>query len=163
MKSFSSKYLYFFTVSFIFICLLLIFIQNNDYLIPFIKNNALKLIDREDTPSTTTVTNSKNTTTTTTTSTTPTKNNNTKLSIETNRINSNKYAVISTTFDDNYLFYIPMVVHAWRRINIEPILVLIYDNDKFRHKRNTSSHQTLSYLKNELNVNILNLAVNANP
>ena len=116
MKSFSSKYLYFFTVSFIFICLLLIFIQNNDYLIPLIKNNALKLIEREDTPSTTTVTNSKNTTTTTSTSTTPTKNNTTKLSIETNRINSNKYAVISTTFDDNYLFYIPMVVHAWRRI-----------------------------------------------
>jgi hypothetical protein len=29
-------------------------------------------------------------------------------------------------------------------------------------KNNTSSHQTLSYLKNELNLNILNLTVNAN-
>jgi hypothetical protein len=69
----------------------------------------------------------------TTTSTTPTTTSTTNLAMH--RINSNRYVVISTTFDDNYIFYIPMVVHAWRRINIEPILVLIYDNGKFKHKK----------------------------
>jgi hypothetical protein len=115
-------------------CFLLMSIQNND------------LVELETTTSTTTAT--------TTTST--------NLVMQDKRINSNRYVVMSTTFDDNYTFYMPMVVHAWRRINIEPILVLIYDNAKFKHKKNTSSHQTLSYLKNQLNLNILNLTVNAN-
>ena len=57
-----------------------------------------------------------------------------------------KYALMSTTLDDNTTFNIPLVVHAWRRLNIEPIVIIIMDDKKFKYNKNSSSGQILKYL-----------------
>ena len=77
------------------------------------------------------------------------------------RVKSKKYAFMSTTLDDNYTFNILVVVHAWRRINIEPIVLIIKDENQFKCKRNSSSDQILQYL-NKINVQTLFIHVNQN-
>jgi hypothetical protein len=80
---------------------------------------------------------------------------------QTFRIKSKRYALMSSTLDDNYTFNIPVVVHAWRRINIEPIVLIIKDENQFKYKENSSSGQILEYL-NRMNVQTLFIKVNQN-
>ena len=57
-----------------------------------------------------------------------------------------RFALFSSTLDDNYTFNIPVVIHAWRRLNIEPIVVIVMDDNKFKYNENSSSGQILNYL-----------------
>jgi hypothetical protein len=87
-----------------------------------------------------------------------------KINNLTNRQETNKFVVISTTFDDNYTLYIPMIVYAWRRIHIEPILIIIYADDYEYNKTNvsSSSKEIVNFIENKLNVKCLSLKVKKN-
>jgi len=113
-------------VSLIFICLLFVSIQKNNYL--FNKGQIIEYC----------------------------KDNN-----ETDeRMNIKIYAIISTTLDDNYTFNLPVVIQAWRKLNIEPIVLVITDDYKFIFKENSSSSQILQYL-DRLNVKTLHIKANS--
>ena len=53
---------------------------------------------------------------------------------------------MSTTLDDNTTFNIPLVGHAWQRLNIEPIVIIVMGDIKFKYNENSSSGQILEYL-----------------
>ena len=72
-----------------------------------------------------------------------------------------KYALMSTTLDDNTTFNIPLVIHAWRRLNIEPIVIIVMDDNKFKYNENSSSGQILKYL-NYSNIQTLYIKADAN-
>ena len=71
-----------------------------------------------------------------------------------------KYVVISATlehFKDHYMFQIPLVTQAWRRLNFEPIIfVVAYNNTP-----NKLAEVVLKYLK-ILNVKVVNIQTKVN-
>ena len=150
MKSINSKYVYYLTIPIVII--LLILVQNNNYILQNEPNHIKKLMKsfRE----------KFNKDVITSTREDNFVNNSTKKN-ETFRIKSKKYALMSATLDDNYTFNIPVVVHAWRRINIEPIVLIIKDDNQFINKENSSSSEIIKYL-NLLNVQTLYIQANRN-
>lgn len=44
-------------------------------------------------------------------------------------------SVISSTYDDNYFFYLPIVIWSWNKIGIEPIVILQQPNDNKYYER----------------------------
>ena len=80
---------------------------------------------------------------------------------ETHRVSAKHYVFISSTFDENYTFNLPVVVHSWRRLNIEPVIAIIYDDVHFKYKENSSAAHVIKYLE-KINIRIISLNVDQN-
>ena len=74
---------------------------------------------------------------------------------------TNKYVLLSSTFDADYTFNLPAVVFSWRRLSIEPIVLIIYDDLNCKYKENSSSATILKYLES-LNVQVISINADSN-
>ena len=72
--------------------------------------------------------------------------------IDTMPIKTTQYVLLSTSYvtgKDFYAIYLPMVVHAWRRLNFEPILIVVYPQNSPRkyYASNSTFAKVIRYLK----------------